>query len=110
MKGDEMDLCTAVKQRLAPEVPEWPPELPTEPEYPCAVYADWGDSLDLVVRAHDRWTAEQAAAKAFILLNGWLPPAPVPRLRVAYLDQGEDESPKGFHVQLRVEPKHYLAA
>ena len=103
----------AVRDRLAPlRLTEWVDE-PTHPELPCVFYADFGDHVELMILGSTQWDADQAAGGIFRLLNGWLPPRDVPRLRVVFAESGLDD-PSNMHDQtwftlLRVEPKHYLA-
>lgn len=109
-----MKLIDAVKERLAPlKLVEWRDESEL-PATPCVCYDASDDAVIILVVGQDQWHADQAAGAIFRLLNGWLPPRDVPRLRVAMTESGPDY-PENIHSMqwytlLRVEPKHFLSA
>lgn len=109
-----MKLIDAVKERLAPlKLVEWRDEA-EPPALPTVAYDVYDDVVILLVVGQDQWHADQAAGAIFRLLNGWLPPRSVPRLRVAMAESGPDY-PENIHsmqwyMLLRVEPKHFLSA
>lgn len=109
-----MKLIDAVKERLAPlKLVEWRDES-RPPALPCVVYDAHEDAVILLIVGQDQWHADQAAGAIFRLLNGWLPPRDVPRLRVVMTESGPDY-PENIHSMqwytlLRVEPKHFLSA
>lgn len=109
-----MKLIDAVKERLAPlRLVEWYDES-RPPTLPCVVYDAYKDTVTLLIVGQDQWHTDQAAGAIFRLLNGWLPPRDIPRLRVAMTESGPDY-PENIHSMqwytlLRVEPKHYLSA
>ena len=109
-----MKLIDAVKERLAPlKLVEWHDES-RPPALPCVAYDAYKDEVALLIVGQDQWHADQAAGAIFRLLNGWLPPRDVPRLRVAMTESGPDypENVRSmqWYTLLRVEPKHYLSA
>ena len=109
-----MKLIDAVKERLAPlKLVEWRDESEL-PATPCVCYDALDDAVIILIVGQDQWHADQAAGAIFRLLNGWLPPRDVPRLRVAMTESGPDY-PENIHSMqwytlLRVEPKHFLSA
>lgn len=109
-----MTLIDAVKERLAPlKLVEWLDES-RPPALPCVAYDTYKDVVVLLIVGQDQWHADQAAGAIFRLLNGWLPPRDVPRLRVTMTESGPDY-PENIHSMqwytlLRVEPKHFLSA
>lgn len=109
-----MKLIDAVKERLAPlKLVEWRDES-VLPAIPCVCYDAFDDAVTILIVGQDQWHADQAAGAIFRLLNGWLPPRDIPRLRVAVTESGLDY-PESIHSMqwytlLRVEPKHYLSA
>lgn len=109
-----MKLIDAVKQRLAPlKLVEWRAES-EPPATPCVAYDAYDDAVTLLIVGQDQWHADQAAGAIFRLLNGWLPPRDIPKLRVAMVESGPDY-PENIHstqwyTLLRVEPKYYLSA
>lgn len=109
-----MKLIDAVKERLAPlKLVEWCDES-RPPALPCVAYDADEDVVILLIVGQDQWHADQAAGSIFRLLNGWLPPRDVPRLRVAMIESGPDY-PENIHSMqwytlLRIEPKHFLSA
>lgn len=109
-----MKLIDAVKERLAPlKLVEWHDES-KPPALPCVTYDAYKDEVTLLIIGQDQWHTDQAAGAIFRLLNGWLPPRDVPRLRVAMTESGPDY-PENIHSMqwytlLRVEPKHFLSA
>lgn len=113
-KGDDMQLIDAVKERLAPlKLVEWSSE-PEPPALPCVAYDAYEAVVALLIVGQDQWHADQAAGAIFRLLNGWLPPRDVPRLRVAMVESGPDHPGNirsmQWYTLLRVEPKHFLSA
>lgn len=109
-----MKLIDAVKERLAPlKLVEWGAE-PEPPALPSIAYNGYDDAVIILIVGQDQWHTDQAAGAIFRLLNGWLPPRDVPRLRVAMVESGPD-CPENIHSMqwytlLRVEPKHFLSA
>lgn len=109
-----MRLIDAVKERLAPlKLVEWRDES-KPPALPCVAYDANENEVTLLIVGQDQWHVDQAAGAVFRLLNGWLPPRDVPRLRVAMTESGPDY-PENIHSMqwytlLRVEPKHFLSA
>lgn len=109
-----MKLIDAVKERLAPlKLVEWSDES-KPPALPCVAYDAYEDVVILLIVGQDQWHTDQAAGAIFRLLNGWLPPRDVPKLRVAMTESGPDY-PENIHSMqwytlLRVEPKHFLSA
>ena len=109
-----MKLIDAVKERLAPlKLVEWGPES-EPPALPCVAYDAYKDVVTLLVVGQDQWHTDQAVGVIFRLLNGWLPPRDIPRLRVAMTESGPDY-PENIHSMqwytlLRIEPKHFLSA
>lgn len=109
-----MKLIDAVKERLAPlKLVEWS-DGSKPPALPCVVYDAYTDVVVLLIVGQDQWRTDQAAGAIFRLLNGWLPPRDVPRLRVAMAESGPDY-PENIHSMqwytlLRIEPKHFLSA
>lgn len=109
-----MKLIDAVKERLAPlKLVEWQDES-KPPALPCVAYDAYKDVVLLLIVGQDQWHTDQAAGVIFRLLNGWLPPKDVPKLRVAITESGPDY-PENIHSRqwytlLRVEPKHFLSA
>ena len=109
-----MTLLDAVKERLAPlKLVEWL-DAGEPPATPCIAYDAYKDAVVLLVVGQDQWHVEQASGAIFRLLNGWLPPRDVPKLRVAIVESGRDY-PENIHSMqwytlLRVEPKSFLSA
>lgn len=109
-----MKLIDAVKERLAPlKLVEWRSESEL-PALPSIAYDAYDNTVIILIVGQDQWHADQAAGAVFRLLNGWLPPRDVPRLRVAISESGPDY-PENIHSMqwytlLRVEPKHFLSA
>ena len=109
-----MNLLDAVKERLAPlKLVEWSDEMET-PATPCIAYGVFEDAVIILIVGQDQWHADQAAGAIFRLLNGWLPPRDVPKLRVAMVESGPDYPENihsmQWHTLLRVEPKGFLSA
>ena len=109
-----MKLIDAVKERLAPlKLVEWS-DGSEPPALPCVAYDAYEDVVILLIVGQDQWHTDQAAGAIFRLLNGWLPPRDIPRLRAAMTESGPD-FPENIHSMqwytlLRIEPKHFLSA